>query len=154
MFMGEFIHSIDAKGRIIMPSKFRDEVPEGSFVITRGLDGCLFVYTEEEWAAFDSKLQSLPLINKGTRQLNRFFHAGVIVVEPDKQGRVLIPATLREYAALDKDVCLVGMGNKIEVWNVGRQMLTLSEMTLIRFLAIWKSWASLFNVKSVMFWRL
>ena len=77
MFMGEFIHSIDAKGRIIMPSKFRDEVPEGSFVITRGLDGCLFVYTEEEWAAFDSKLQSLPLINKGTRQLNRFFHAGV-----------------------------------------------------------------------------
>lgn len=120
MFMGEFIHSIDAKGRIIMPSKFRDEVPEGSFVITRGLDGCLFVYTEEEWAAFDSKLQSLPLINKGTRQLNRFFHAGVTVVEPDKQGRVLIPATLREYAALDKDVCLVGMGNKIEVWSKER----------------------------------
>ena len=119
VFMGEFNHTIDAKGRLIIPSRFREELGQ-EFVMTKGLDGCLFVYTEEEWAAFDSKLQSLPLINKGTRQLNRFFHAGVTVVEPDKQGRVLIPATLREYAALDKDVCLVGMGNKIEVWSKER----------------------------------
>ena len=116
MFMGEYNHTIDAKGRLILPARFREELG-GSFVITRGLDGCLFVYTQLEWQALDEKLQSLPLINKGSRQLTRFFHAGVTPCEPDKQGRILIPAGLREFAGLTKDVCLIGMGKRIEIWS-------------------------------------
>lgn len=116
MFMGEFNHTIDVKGRLILPAKFREELGS-SFVITRGLDGCLFVYTEEEWQALNEKLQNLPLINKGSRQLTRFFHAGVTPCELDKQGRVLIPSSLREFARLTKDVCLIGMGKRIEIWS-------------------------------------
>lgn len=119
MFMGEYKHTIDVKGRLTLPAKFREELGD-NFIIARGLDGCLFVYTEEEWAKFDEKLQTLPLIDKNSRALNRFFHAGVTPCEPDKQGRVLIPASLREFAAIDKEVCLIGMGQKIEIWGKER----------------------------------
>ena len=116
MFMGEYSHTIDTKGRLIIPSKFREELRE-TFVVTKGLDGCLFVFSDEEWKAFEIKLKSLPLTNKNARQFARFFVAGATPCELDKQGRILLPATLREFAGLEKDVVLTGMLNRIEIWS-------------------------------------
>ena len=116
MFMSEYNHTIDAKGRLIIPSKFRDALGE-EFVISKGMDGCLFVYANDDWNAFEQKLTALPLINKEARQFARFFLAGAAQVELDKQGRILVPASLREFAGLDKDVVLVGVGSRIEIWN-------------------------------------
>ena len=116
MFMGEYSHTIDTKGRLIIPSKFREELGETS-VVTKGLDGCLFVFSDEEWKAFEIKLKSLPLTNKNARQFARFFVAGATPCELDKQGRILLPATLREFAGLEKDVVLTGMLNRIEIWS-------------------------------------
>ena len=116
MFMGEYSHTIDTKGRLIIPSKFREELGE-TFVVTKGLDGCLFVFSDEEWKAFEIKLKSLPLTNKNARQFARFFVAGATPCELAKQGRILLPATLREFAGLEKDVVLTGMLNRIEIWS-------------------------------------
>ena len=116
MFMGEYSHTIDTKGRLIIPSKFCEELGE-TFVVTKGLDGCLFVFSDEEWKAFEIKLKSLPLTNKNARQFARFFVAGATPCELDKQGRILLPATLREFAGLEKDVVLTGMLNRIEIWS-------------------------------------
>ena len=116
MFMGEYSHTIDTKGRLIIPSKFREELGE-TFVVTKGLDGCLFVFSDEEWKAFEIKLKSLPLTIKNARQFARFFVAGATPCELDKQGRILLPATLREFAGLEKDVVLTGMLNRIEIWS-------------------------------------
>jgi MraZ protein len=116
MFMSEYNHTIDAKGRLIIPSKFREVLGE-EFVVSRGMDGCLFVYANDDWNAFEQKLTSLPLINKETRQFARFFLAGAAQVELDKQGRILLPAALREFAGLEKDVVLVGVGSRIEIWS-------------------------------------
>lgn len=116
MFMSEYSHTIDAKGRLIIPSKFRDALGE-EFVISKGMDGCLFVYANDDWNAFEQKLTALPLINKEARQFARFFLAGAAQVELDKQGRILVPASLREFAGLDKDVVLVGVGSRIEIWS-------------------------------------
>ena len=116
MFMGEYSHTIDTKGRLIIPSKFREELGE-TFVVTKGLDGCLFVFSDEEWKAFEIKLKSLPLTNKNARQFARFFVAGATPCELDKQGRILVPQTLREFAGLEKDVVLTGNLNRIEVWS-------------------------------------
>ena len=116
MFMGEYSHTIDTKGRLIIPSKFREELGE-TFVVTKGLDGCLFVFSDEDWKAFEIKLKSLPLTNKNARQFARFFVAGATPCELDKQGRILLPATLREFAGLEKDVVLTGMLNRIEIWS-------------------------------------
>jgi MraZ protein len=116
MFMSEYNHTIDAKGRLIIPSKFREALGE-EFVVSRGMDGCLFVYANDDWNAFEQKLTSLPLINKEARQFARFFLAGAAQVEVDKQGRILLPAALREFAGLDKDVVLVGVGSRIEIWS-------------------------------------
>lgn len=118
MFMGEFNHTIDAKGRIIMPSKFREDLGE-NFVITQGLDGCLFVYPQEEWKAFAEGLAKLPG-TKEARQLQRYFFAMAAACETDKQGRILIPAKLRESAGLEKDIVFVGVLNKIEIWSKER----------------------------------
>lgn len=115
MFMGEYNHTIDTKGRLIIPSKFREQLGD-EFVITKGLDGCLFIYDHAEWAAFEENLKSLPP-NKNSRQLVRFFAAGAAAVEVDKQGRILIPANLREFANLQKDVVLAGVASRIEVWD-------------------------------------
>lgn len=114
MFMGEYNHTIDAKGRLIIPSKFR-EVLGDEFVITKGLDGCLFVYDNAEWHAFEEKLKSLPLTNKDARQFVRFFLAGAAGVEVDKQGRILVPSVLREFGELNKDVVLIGVASRIEM---------------------------------------
>lgn len=116
MFMGEYNHTIDTKGRLIIPSKFREELGE-EFVVTKGLDGCLFVFPEHEWNTFEEKLKSLPLTNKSARQFSRFFVAGAAPCEVDKQGRILLPGTLREFAGLEKDVVLTGMLNRIEIWS-------------------------------------
>ncbi len=116
MFMSMYNHTVDAKGRLIIPSKFRETLGE-EFVVSKGMDGCLFVYANDDWKAFEQKLTSLPLINKEARQFARFFLAGAAQVEVDKQGRILLPAHLREFAGLDKDVVLVGVGSRIEIWS-------------------------------------
>ena len=116
MFMGEYNHTIDAKGRLIVPSKFREQLGD-EFVVTKGLDGCLFVYDNSEWKNFEEKLQSLPLTNTNARKFSRFFLAGASACEVDKQGRILIPAVLREFACLEKEVVLVGVGSRIEIWH-------------------------------------
>ncbi|MCD8329471.1 MAG: division/cell wall cluster transcriptional repressor MraZ, partial [Lachnospiraceae bacterium] len=113
-FMGEYNHSIDAKGRLIMPARFREQLGE-SFVVTQGLDGCLFVYANEEWKLFEEKLKQLPLTNASARKFTRFFLAGAIQCEVDKQGRILLPAKLRAAAGLEKDVVLAGVGERIEI---------------------------------------
>lgn len=119
MFKGEYNHTIDAKGRLIIPSKFREVLGE-NFVVTKGLDGCLFVYGNTEWSAFEKALKTLPLANKDSRKFNRFFLAGAIDVEVDKQGRILIPSVLREFAALESQVVLLGVGERIEIWSKDR----------------------------------
>ncbi len=116
MFMGEYNHAIDTKGRLIIPSKFREELGE-EFVVTKGLDGCLFVFPNEAWQEFENKLRSLPLANKSARQFSRFFVAGASSCELDKQGRILLPSSLREFAGLEKEVVLTGMLNRVEIWS-------------------------------------
>ena len=117
MFIGQYNHTIDTKGRLIIPSKFRDLLGD-EFVVTKGMDGCLFVYANDDWSAFEQKLTSLPLINKEARKFARFFLSGASQVEVDKQGRILIASNLREFAGLDKDVVLVGVGSRIEIWSL------------------------------------
>ncbi len=116
MFMSQYNHTVDTKGRLIIPSKFREMLGE-EFVVTKGMDGCLFVYANDDWKVFEQKLTSLPITNKDARKFARFFLAGAAPVEVDKQGRILLPAHLREFAQLDKDVVLVGVGSRIEIWN-------------------------------------
>ena len=118
MFMGEYNHTIDQKGRIIVPAKFREELGE-EFVMTLGLDGCLFVYPNSEWETFVEQLKKLPG-NREVRQLQRYFLAGATNCELDKQGRILIPVKLREHAKLEKEVVFVGVLGKIEVWSKER----------------------------------
>lgn len=115
MFMGEYLHTIDAKGRIIIPSKYRDDLGEG-FVVTLGLDGCLFIYPIKDWNDFVAELKKLPG-NKEGRQLQRYFMSGACECEVDKQGRILLPNKLRQHANLNKDVVFVGVLNKVEVWS-------------------------------------
>lgn len=116
MLTGEFNHSIDSKGRLIIPSKLRDDLGE-HFVITKGMDGCLFLYPENEWEAFEEKLRTLPLTNKKARDFKRFFLGSAAEGEIDKQGRVLLSSSLRTYANLEKDVVLAGVLDKVEIWS-------------------------------------
>ena len=116
MFMGEYNHSIDAKGRLIIPARFRELLGE-EFILTKGLDGCLSVYPMDEWKAFEEKLRALPLTNKNARTFTRFFVAGATNCELDRQGRVLVPQPLREFAGLEKEVVLTGNLNRIEIWS-------------------------------------
>ncbi len=116
MFIGEHKHGLDLKGRIIIPAKFRSALGE-RFVITKGLDKCLFVYSLDEWQALAQRLSSLPLTDKDVRMFIRFFFAGAFECELDKQGRALIPPNLREYAKLDKDIVITGVLTRIEIWS-------------------------------------
>ncbi len=116
MFMGEYNHTIDDKGRLIIPAKFR-ELLQDEFIVTKGLDGCLFAFPKDEWQAFEEQLRKLPLTQKNARKFTRFFMGGAATCELDKQGRILIPQNLREFAKLDKDVVLSGNLNRIEIWN-------------------------------------
>lgn len=119
MFMGEYRHTVDPKGRLIVPSKFR-ELLGSEFVVTRGLDGCLFVYTMESWEEYVAELRKLPLTDKNARLYLRFIVAGATTCELDKQGRILLPLTLREFAGIEKEVRLEGMLDHIEIWNEER----------------------------------
>jgi MraZ protein len=116
MFMGEYLHTVDNKGRLIFPVKFRDMLGE-KFIATKGLDNCLFVYPQDEWAILENKLKQLPLAKPEARAFVRFFFAGAAELECDKQGRVLLPNNLREHARLDKDVVVIGVSNRIEIWG-------------------------------------
>ena len=116
MLTGEFNHSIDAKGRLIIPSKFRENLGE-NFVITKGLDGCLFLYPDNEWKTFEEKLRTLPLTNKDARIFTRFFLGSAVDGGLDKQGRVLISSALRNFAHLEKEVVLVGVLDRVEIWD-------------------------------------
>ena len=116
MLTGEYSHSIDAKGRLIIPSKFRVILGE-EFVITKGLDGCLFLYPSNEWKIFEEKLRTLPLTNKNARTFTRFFLGSAVDGGLDKQGRALISSALRAFAGLEKDVVLVGVLDRVEIWD-------------------------------------
>ena len=119
MFMGEYNHTIDTKGRLIIPSKFR-ELLGSEFIVTKGLDGCLFVYPHSEWARIEEKFKDTPLTAKDARKFSRFFFAGAACCETDKQGRILLPQVLREYADLQKDVVLAGVLSRVEIWSRDR----------------------------------
>ena len=114
--MGEYNHTIDAKGRLIIPARFRELLGE-EFILTKGLDGCLSIYPMDAWEVFETKLRALPLTNKNARTFTRFFVAGATNCELDKQGRILVPQTLREFAGLEKEVVLTGNLDRIEIWS-------------------------------------
>ncbi|MGG1311789.1 MULTISPECIES: division/cell wall cluster transcriptional repressor MraZ [Cohnella] len=116
MFLGEYQHSIDDKGRIIIPAKFREALGT-DFIVTRGLDNCLFVYPRSEWNAFEQKLKQLPLMKSDARAFTRFFFSGASECEWDKQGRVTLPGHLREYAKLEKECVVIGVSNRVEIWD-------------------------------------
>ncbi len=115
MFMGEYHHTIDDKGRLTIPSKIRYELGE-EFIITRGLDGCLFIYPKETWNNIIKKYETLPNV-KNARNFMRFFLSGAEANEFDKQGRVNIPSPLIKYAGINKDCVIIGVGNRVEVWS-------------------------------------
>ena len=116
MFIGEYQHTLDSKGRLIIPSKFRDNLGL-EFIMTKGLDNCLFVYPKEEWKALEEKLRTLPLTNRDARAFVRFFFSGATECILDKQGRILIPNNLREHAKLVKDAVIIGVSSRIEIWS-------------------------------------
>jgi len=120
MFYGEFEHSIDRKGRLILPSKFR-EVAKNQFVerffVTRGLDKCLFMFSEEEWRSQENKFKSMSFTKQQSRIFNRLLFSGAVEIAFDKQGRVLIPQYLKDFAQIKKDVIIVGVSNRIEIWS-------------------------------------
>lgn len=116
MFMGEYQHAVDGKGRMIVPAKFREGLGE-RFVVTRGMDNCLFVYPLSEWNILEQKLKALPFTRSDARAFMRFFFSGAAECELDKQGRILIPNNLREHAKLLKDVVVIGVSNRVEVWS-------------------------------------
>lgn len=115
MLIGEYHHNIDEKGRLIIPSKFRDDIGE-KFVVTRGLDGCLFVYALNEWKAIIAKLKDLPFTKKDARTFNRFFLSSATVCEFDKQGRINLPSSLINYADLKKECTIIGVNDRLEIW--------------------------------------
>jgi len=117
MFIGEYVHSIDAKGRMMIPSKYRVKLG-GTFVLTKGLDRCLSIYTLDGWNKFEEKLKTLPLSNKEARQFTRFFLSGAEECSLDSQGRILVPQSLREYACLNKEIVSIGVSNRIEIWDL------------------------------------
>ena len=116
MLIGEYEHTLDAKGRISMPARLRRDMGE-MFIVTKGLDGCLFVFSQTEWLNFEEKLKSLPLSDKNARNFVRFFLAGATECELDKQGRFLIPGNLRLAAKLEKDAVIIGVGTRLEIWD-------------------------------------
>lgn len=120
MFYGEYLHSIDRKGRLILPSKFR-EVAKANFIekfyITRGLDKCLFMFSEEEWRSQEQKFRTIPFTKQQARTFNRLYFSGASEVIADKQGRILIPLYLKDFAQIKRDIVIVGVSNRIEIWS-------------------------------------
>ena len=117
MLIGEYNHNIDSKGRLILPSKFRSELGD-RFIVTKGFDGCLYGYSVEEWKAIEEKIKTLPLVTgKDARNFTRFFFSSAIECEIDSQGRILISQNLREFATLQKEVVIIGVSSRIEIWS-------------------------------------
>ena len=116
MLLGEYYHNIDEKGRLIIPAKLRNDLGE-NFVICNGLEGCLFVYSQEEWNKFVAELETLPRMNKNARAFKRYFFGSASEGTFDKQGRVLVPPSLRKSANLEKEVVLVGVQDRVEIWD-------------------------------------
>ena len=116
MFTGEYDHALDQKGRLIVPAKFREQLGQ-TFMVTKGLDKCLYVYSDEAWHRIEESLQSQSMLTKDRRKFMRNFFAGAAECEIDKQGRILIPAKLREYAGIDKDVVSIGVFSRVEIWS-------------------------------------
>ena len=120
MFYGEYRHNLDIKGRIILPSKFRDTCKENGverFFLTRGLDKCIFMFAEDEWRSQEAKFKNMSFTKKETRSFNRMFFSGAIDIVPDKQGRFILPSYLKEYANIKKDTIIIGVANRIEIWD-------------------------------------
>lgn len=119
MFYGEHDHTIDRKGRLIIPSKFREAMKEhyvDTLVVTRGLDQCLFLFPEDEWKAQEQRFRSMPFTKAQARQFNRLYFSGAVELACDRQGRILIPPYLKEFAGIQRDVVLVGVSSRIEIW--------------------------------------
>ena len=116
LFYGEYQHTVDPKGRVIVPSKLREGLGD-KFIVTKGLEACLFVYSQDEWSNLEAKLRTLPFTDKDVRAFVRFFFAGATECEVDKQGRILIPQNLRDHAGLDKDVYIIGVSTRVEIWD-------------------------------------
>lgn len=120
MFYGEYAHTIDRKGRIILPAKIRDSAQSHfveKFFVTRGLDKCLFMFSEEEWRTQEQKFKVMPFTKQETRRFNRIYFSGAVEVVPDKQGRILIPQYLKDFASVKKDIVIIGVANRIEIWD-------------------------------------
>ena len=121
MFYGEYKHSLDNKGRLILPSRFRDICKEGGierFFLTRGLDKCVFMFSENEWRVQEQKFKNMPFTKQETRNFNRLFFSGAADIFPDKQGRFMIPPYLKEYAGITKETVIIGVSNRIEIWDM------------------------------------
>lgn len=116
MLIGEYQHALDAKNRMIVPAKLREDLGT-KFVITKGLDGCLYVYPLEEWKLLEEKLKTLPLTNKDARAFVRFFFSGASEIEIDKQGRGVIPPNLKEYASIEREIVSIGVLTRVEIWS-------------------------------------
>jgi len=134
MFYGEYQHSIDRKGRLILPSKFRESAKTNfieKFFVTRGLDKCLFMFSEEEWRAQENKLKTLSFTKPQARAFNRLYFSGAGEVIPDRQGRIIIPQYLKDFADIKKDVVVIGVSNRIEIWSklVWQEFYTHSSST-------------------------
>lgn len=119
MFMGEYHHNLDSKGRLIIPAKFRDQIGD-EIIFTRGMEGCIFGYPQAEWQKIEAKLAKLPLTQRSARKFTRLFYSGAMETEFDKQGRVNLTSTLKEHADLIKECVIVGVSNRIEIWSEDR----------------------------------
>lgn len=120
MFYGEYLHTIDRKDRLIMPAKFRDACRDYGverFFLTRGLDRCIFMFAEDEWRTQEQKFKSMPFTRQESRGFNRLFFSGAVDVRPDRQGRFIVPAYLKEYAQIERDTVVLGVSNRIEIWD-------------------------------------
>ncbi|MGE5583680.1 MAG: division/cell wall cluster transcriptional repressor MraZ [Bacillota bacterium] len=115
MLLGEYQHSLDEKGRLIIPAKFREDLGD-NFVVTRGLDNCLFVYPLSQWKVLEDKIKELPTTQADTRAFVRMFFSGAVETELDKQGRIVLPQHLREHARIERDVFVIGVSTKVEIW--------------------------------------
>ena len=121
MFTGEYDHSLDPKGRLIIPARLREQLGD-QFMMTKGFDGCLALYPQKEWQRIEESFQSQAMLSKEKRRFMRSFFAGAAECEVDKQGRMLIPAKLREYAGIEKEVVLIGVYTKVEIWSKERYL--------------------------------
>ena len=123
MFYGEYTHTLDKKGRLIIPSRFRDAIQEtgaDKLYITRGLEQCLFVFAENEWKTQEAKFKSMPFMKSGVRRFKRVYYSGAVEAEPDKQWRILIPDYLRDYAHLTQSIRIIGVSDRFEIWDASK----------------------------------